>query len=300
MSAGAADRSPEFDPAATLEYWTKERMSRALPVEPPQVEPVQGEINTSAPPAQTDASEGPTPRETAALREALPQAFATALVSNPTQYPHRTVGKLFVRINNEDRTGSAAVVHRLGILTAAHCVRDPNNGAWATQVAFAPAFDNGPNPNFGGIWPVGPGFVRNEFLGPPVDVSFDFSFCRVPSMRSAEIGDVVGWLGIMVDRPDIRLWHNHGYPGAAIPHFPFDGLRMWNCTGDYSQTVGGTIFKDGNFTGGASGGPWIVPGNQGAFYANGTQSMAFGNPPTQNTSPYFRGVVMTLFHEAFG
>jgi V8-like Glu-specific endopeptidase len=299
MSTNAADRSGEGDPDATLEYWTEERLSRARPVEPPRAEPVPGEIDTSAPPAQTDASEGPGSPEGAAPRAELPEAFATALVAHPAQYPHRTVGKLFVRIGGEDRAGSAAVVNRSGILTAAHCVRDPYTGAWATQVAFAPAFDNGVNPAFG-LWPVGMMFVRNEWLVPPIDTSFDFSFCRVPSVEGVEIGDLVGWLGIVVNRPDIRYWNDHGYPAAAIAHFPFNGQRMWNCAGDYSQLVGSTVFKDGNLTGGASGGPWIVQNDQGLFFANGTYSMFFGNPPTQNTSPYFRDVVMALFRDAFG
>ncbi|HTZ87995.1 MAG TPA: hypothetical protein VMB05_15110 [Solirubrobacteraceae bacterium] len=297
MSTNVADSSGQGDPDTTLEYWTEERLSRARPVEPPSAEPAPREIDM-APPAQTDSSEGPSSAE-AAARPELPEAFATAPVAHPAQYPHRTVGKLFLHIDGKDRTASAAVVNRAGILTAAHCVRDPYMGAWATHVAFAPAFDNGVNPAYG-LWPIGMMFVRKEWLGPPIDVGYDFSFCRVPPVNGTEIGDLLGWLGVLVNRQDIRYWNDHGYPGAAIPNFHFNGQQMWNCGGDFSQLVGSTVFKDGNLTKGASGGPWIVRSDQNLFFANGTYSMFFGDPPTQNTSPYFRDVVMALFRDAFG
>ena len=143
-------------------------------------------------------------------------------------------------------------------------------------------------------------YVRNEWLGPAVDPGFDFSFCRVPEIQGHHIGDVVGWLGLLVDAPSITSWHDHGYPMRPLHGYPFDGQRMWNCSGDYRQSVALTVRKDGNFTPGASGGPWVVQNRDGNFYANGTHSMWFNDPPTENSSPLFGGVVMDLFRTAFG
>jgi len=284
----------------TLAYWTEERRRAAQPIQPPDAERIgepRGEIDLSAPPQTTESAPGPGSAANPGLT--LPQVYTTALVAHPDQYPHRTVGKLFFRVGNDDRVASAAVVDEVGILTAAHCVQDPESGQWSTEVAFAPAYDNGANPVYR-IWPVGEMFTRTEWLGPPVDVGFDFAFCRIPAMHGINIGAVVGWLGIAINRAEVRYWDDHGYPAQPIPGYPFDGQRMWNCGGDYTQTVGATIRKEGNLTPGASGGPWIVPSDDGSFYANGTYSMWFNNPPTENSTPYFRDVVLQLFHAAFG
>jgi V8-like Glu-specific endopeptidase len=286
---------------AAVEYWTEERQRNARPVDPPSEElardtPDRGEVDPSATPTATEASEGPA--GSAAVWPQAPEVFATQLVAQPGQFPHRTVGRLFFRTSGQDTCASAAVVNQRGILTAAHCIRNPYTGQWSTDVAFAPAYDNGVNPPFG-LWAIGRMWVRNEWLGPPVDVSFDFGFCTVQSRNGMEIGDLVGWLGVVGDRPDLRYWDNHGYPEAPIPGYNFNGLRMWNCGGDFSQAVGLTIRKDGNFTGGSSGGPWIVR-HAGSFAANGTQSMRFNDPPTENSSPYFRDVVAQLYRDAFG
>jgi len=297
--------SPGSDPDEILEYWTEERRANARPVDPPRGDPARGggatdEIEGSAiaVEADTDASVGPGDAPgPAGPGSAL--VVGTVPVPNPAAYPHRTVGKLFYQAGGEDVVASAAVVNASGILTAAHCVWSWNTRQWSTNVAFAPAFRCGPDPGYG-IWPVGNMFVRNEWIGPPGDVAFDFAFCQIPPRGSTRIGDLTGNLGILVNRPDLQFWDDHGYPGSPIPGYPFDGDRMWNCGGSLTQSVGLTIRKVGNFTPGASGGPWIVQSPEGKFYANGTFSMCFNSPPTESSSPYFRDDVLGLFHTAFG
>ena len=297
-----SDSHPTGDPHEIVEYWTEERRRAAVPAEPPSQELAQdsrhlGDVGPSGPPEHTEWSEGSGGRGDPFAAEKV-EAFVTGLQPNPSAYPQRTVGKLFYTSRGRDFVASGVVVNRSGILTAAHCTRSHEDGQWSTNVAFAPAYDNG----FGafGLWPVGVMFVANAWLGPPVDLSFDFSFCRVPTQQGLEIGDVVGYLGILINQPNVRMWHDLGYPSRGIPGYNFDGQRMWTCTGDYNATVGGTIRKDGNLTDGASGGPWIVESPDPRFLVNGTYSMWFNDPPTLNTSPYFRDAVMHLFNDAFG
>lgn len=297
----------ELDAEAILAYWTEDRRRAARPVQPPDIGRADDrldEVDRSAAPSGTDADPGPPdPSTDPALTDPTPtdpaptgpQVISTARVAHPDQYPHRTVGKLFFRRGNEDHVASAAVVNRAGILTAAHCVRDHRTGEWSTHVTFAPGY-HGHVPAFG-IWPVGVMFTPSQW---PANTDHDFSFCRVPERNGSQIGDAVGWLGITVNQHAIRYWNNHGYPAAAIPGFPFDGHQMWNCGGDHTQTVGATIRKQGNLTPGASGGPWIVRSDDGSFFANGTCSKWFGNPPTENSSPFFGHDVLNLFGAAFG
>lgn len=288
---------PAIGAEATLAYWTEERRRAARPVQPPdtqRAEQLAGEIDRTAAPAAIDGHPGPGPAANPGRTEV--QAITTALVAHPDQYPHRTVGKLFFRVGDLDYVGSAAVVNQAGILTAAHCVRDPHTNRWSSHVAFAPGYDNGVNPHYG-IWPVGEMVTDRQW---PADVTYDFAFCQVPARTDTQIGDLLGWLGIVVNRSEIGYWDDHGYPAQPIPGFPFTGQAMWNCGGNRTQTVGATVRKEGNLTPGASGGPWIVRSDDGHFYANGTLSMVFNNPPTQNSTPYFRDAVMNLFHAVFG
>jgi len=87
------------------------------------------------------------------------------------------------------------------------------------------------------------------------------------------------------------------YPGEPIPGYPFDGEQMWSCQGRFTrQPTPDVIGKEGNMTGGSSGGPWLIPGHD---YINGVASYSNIDFPDEDYSPYFDRDVLKLYEKAF-
>jgi V8-like Glu-specific endopeptidase len=135
------------DDAARMEdYWTEARLQSARPMPLPRVymsRRLREEL------ARRDALAGDSgPIITEPLGpdspEAVPTAagFSTQRVNDLTTYPYSVVGKLFMRIGNENYVGSAWVVGERTVFTAGHCVHERQQG-WATHVMFRAQYDNG-------------------------------------------------------------------------------------------------------------------------------------------------------------
>lgn len=204
-------------------------------------------------------------------------AFASSVGPSflSTTVPYRRIGKLFL-------TGgycSASLIRRSVIVTAAHCIQNFGSGntsfgGWIYVPGhYAPVGATTAQSQPYGQWtwrafsrPVtwmsgadtGSGAARNN----------DLAVIILGKNGAGKfVGDVTGWLGYS--------WNNYSFTSSAktgnlkvaatstlgYPFLMDGGAMMQRADGpSYLTTVGGAdqIWQGNNFTGGSSGGPWIV------------------------------------------
>lgn len=265
-------------------FWTPERMAGARPADRPFTEDaaapepgpeIPGMGGASAPSsAEADPMIGPD----------------TSRVAHPDLFPHRTVGKLFFMMGGQAMVASGAVVHRTGIMTAAHCLL--LGGQQASQLMFVPACHGGQEPF--GRWAVSAFFWPTAWAASE-SPAWDLGFCHIAQGQGGgSIGDAVGWVGLAWGGA-AGCWNTMGYPVQPIPGFPFDGAEPWQCLGSQMPSPAGSVItKHGNLSAGSSGGPWFVAGDP--LTVNGVQSQVSAS---QSRSPEFAGWVGTFFHQIF-
>ncbi|NNU27570.1 trypsin-like serine peptidase [Isoptericola sediminis] len=268
--------APQVTPVE--EYWTAERMRAATPVDRSTAH--EGALAVAVRPQDVGPSETVTAEAT------------TTPVAAFGEYPARTVGKLFFVMGDQDCVASGVVVHRSGIMTAAHCLVMDHE---AHSLVFVPAYIDGEAPY--GRWPV-PTVAWPDAWPQGRSTADDLGFGRVATAPDGtEIGDVVGWVGITT-RPDVGRWDDVGYPAQAIAQFPFDGQRPWQSSGArLASDEERIVAKADDLTAGGSGGPWFASDD--ATAVNGVFS-------TYNTSehivwsPEFAEWVLTFYRHCFG
>lgn len=261
----------------TLEYWTPERMARAVPA---------GLIE-------------PSPELAPGLLAPLPGKFTTQHVDNPADsITHRRAGKLFYRLDGTDFQASASAVNVEGILTAAHCLYSPKTAEYIENGMYMPGYQVG-------ISKLGKFALKDKPFVPDPWISSgkracDYGFSRVARGGPHDdelLGHVTGTFEVTIDRPLQAKWDTLGYPVDPVPGYNFDGDYMWSCLGDYAgQDLPGVLQKEGNLTRGSSGGPWLIPGTH---LVNGVQSANNSLYKDQNFSPYFNRAVLDLYIKAF-
>lgn len=191
--------------------------------------------------------------------------------------PYRQIGKLFLPSINS--FCSATLIRRSVIVTAAHCIQDFGSGnstfgnwvfvpghygpAGATLAQREPygswnwAFISRPATWANGTDP-GSGAARNN----------DVAIIIIGKNASNQfLGDLIGWTGYATNNYSFTSSPKTGNLSvAAISTLGYPGLLdngdiMQRTDGPtYQTTVGGALqyWQGSNFTGGSSGGPWIV------------------------------------------
>lgn len=193
-----------------------------------------------------------------------------------TNFPHKTVGKVFFKKPGDSRTWScsASSIGGDGVITAAHCVRDGSTGTWWTNWSFVPAFKNGAKPY--GQWTVDHLWVQGGWVdGGNGDHDYDIGGAVLTRKSGRKISQTLGWLGFAWNQNEENHWTLLGYPVDP----PFNGNLQQICHSSYAYSAGffggGPIAVGCDQTGGASGGPWILKyaGNAAANnYVNGVNS----------------------------
>lgn len=278
------ERSGKAAPNAEEQYWTEERMAKAIPV-PLPTEPKKDHLGKAAAPTgpagHTQAGRGSV---------AAPGENPKGAVSAPLTYPYRTCGKLFFTQKGSDYAGSASLVAPHLLLTAGHCVF--NDGAWSTNVAFYPSYPSrgSSDANYKFTYNYVAAWTAWTQHG---SRAYDYGMVWL----NAAPGNSLGWLGMLWNAStDGRTWEAVGYPATPSP--PYNGQVMDNAVGNFqSSSTSGTIgLTHDNMEHGSSGGPWITNWNGSAReYANGLQSFHIHDGDFVEYGPYFTQDVKGLY-----
>ena len=266
VGAGSAQSAEQRDRAATLAYWTAERVANAKPKD--QVKTIVG--YTQAP--KPNAKPGPAPGG---------KVIGASWGGSSHDTIRSRSGRILFHQGNGDWICSGSVVtdgsataDYSTILTAGHCVYDGTDG-WATKWVFMPDFDEGPvyndcaNTEFG-CWTATrlaahATFVSGGGFGTNQTVAVDYGFARVglggPLPGSTiDLDSLVGAYPLKTTTTSLsdQQWA-FGYPAAGRYH----GKDLVYCTNGTSTSLindpngANTWGMNCNMTGGSSGGPWL-------------------------------------------
>ncbi|HYJ74847.1 MAG TPA: trypsin-like peptidase domain-containing protein, partial [Kineosporiaceae bacterium] len=170
----------------------------------------------------------------------------------------RTTGKVFFSLGADDYVCSGSAVaspDRSTVLTAGHCVLDPETGTTATNWVFVPGYRDGRAPY--GLF-AATHLVTTTGWATAEDFDVDLGFADVaPNAAGARLGDAVGGQRIAFGTPRGRATYAFGYPAAA----PWTGQRLVACSGSVVQDTSPAPSTDQGLactmTPGSSGGPWF-------------------------------------------
>jgi V8-like Glu-specific endopeptidase len=300
---GIDARSKDTD-AAIRNYWTPDRLKAAIPADhvvdqPTKLEDPDDRGVTSNEPASRIEPAAAATATTNGADQAHVAPLATSHASNwPGSFwgpPATTTGKVF--FTGTDGAGyacSASAVNseaKNAVLTAGHCVNDGHQG-WHANWIFIPDYSDGWAP-FGvwtarELWSTGEWFYNADFR-------YDVGAVVVNSNSNTRLVDVVGGQGIAWNQARGQYVFAFGYP--ADP--PFDGKALKYCDGytyDDWWSFLANLGLDCDFTGGASGGPWLAYFGGTFGYINGVNSYKYSWLPGSTYSPYFGGQVGSLYN----
>ncbi len=237
---------------------------------------------------------------------AAPTAQGTD-TGDSTLFPNRANGLVLFFYGSTEYQCSGSVVNSPAgnvVLTAGHCVIDPGPGTTATDIVFIPGYRDGAEPY--GEWPATsfvttPEWKNTASTGNPndSDEAGDMAMLRLGNRPSdnASIQSVVGSVGIAFNQARNQTYMEYGYPAA----FPYDGSRLYEHTSGLSYNdssfTPATMGISSDFTGGSSGGPWLVGSPPQAMSIN---VYNYNTLPNVMFGPYFGSIAQNLYDSATG
>jgi V8-like Glu-specific endopeptidase len=138
------------------------------------------------------------------------------------------------------------------LLTAAHCLYDPDTGSWHGHIVFVPKYSRGHRPY--GTWPVWL-MVTDKRWTDGGDPDVDFGFAAVQEIGGKRIADVVGANQLLVDQGYTNRVRVIGYPAKVsypsdrpvacdvLTHRLADRQVRFDCGGFYGGTSGSPLIK---------------------------------------------------------
>lgn len=212
------------------------------------------------------------------VQDSSPVDGATNANRLSTTYPYRTVGRLDFNTPGGSGFCSASLIRRSVLVTAAHCVAGFGSQSWYSSWTFRPGYFGAPGATTAQIQPFGAWTMQDVRIsttwfngtdtGSGSARNNDIAVFIVEKNNSNEfIGDVVGWMSYG--------WNNYSFTRskktgnlvtAATTTLGYPGLLdsgeiMQRADGPtYTTTIrrAKQLWQGNNFTGGSSGGPWIV------------------------------------------
>ncbi|MFG2078354.1 V8-like Glu-specific endopeptidase [Nonomuraea maritima] len=298
------------DQRRVLDYWTPERMAKAVPVD--LLDLLAGERGlfgglTGRPVgvlhglSGRDAG-GPVPtRQRAADRGAPARPDATTAGSRwmTGGLVARTTGRVFLTVGGTDFVCSASTIKgasRDVVVTAGHCVKD-GAGEWAANWTFVPGYGSADTQPYGRYT------ARRMFVAGPWsrggDDDYDVGMVVLNTSRGRHVADVVGAQEIAFNAPRGGQVFGFGYP--ADP--PYDGSRLVYCAGRVKGDPHGQTRDQGlgcTMTAGSSGGPWMTRFDPatGRGVITSLSSFKYSDDRRTMYGPYFGDAVKALYHTA--
>lgn len=202
-------------------------------------------------------------------------AGTTAANRLSTTYPYRTIGKLTFSAGY----CSASLIRRSVIVTAAHCIQNFGSGSSIFQsFQFRPGHYGATGATTAQIAPYGTWnwvvLVRPASWADGTDVGCgsarDNDLAVIALGKNANgqfVGDIVSWMGYgwnnysFVTSSKTGNLHTAAVSSLGYPALMDSGNIMQRTDGPtYTTTVcnAGQLWQGNNFTGGSSGGPWVV------------------------------------------
>jgi len=211
-----------------------------------------------------------------------------------------TTGKVFFTeggLNYVCSGSSTASTNHDVVLTAGHCVNE-GPGAYVTNFAFVPAYDDGARP-FGTF--TARLLVTTSDWKNSGDFNYDVGFAVMNPVGSKDLTDTVGSQPIAFNQARGQTMYSFGYPQAS----PYDGSDIAWCFGTVIKDTFGGSDDQGlncNMTGGSSGGPWFVGYNTPDQALNSVNSFKYrgGQFKSYMWGPYFGSVIESTFNTAQG
>jgi len=211
-----------------------------------------------------------------------------------------TTGKVFFTLGGVNYvcsgSSTAAANHDL-VMTAGHCVNE-GPGAYATNWAFVPAYDDGLRPY--GTFTARQLTTTTQWASSG-DFDYDVAFAVVNPVAGVDLSDTVGSQGIGFNQPRSQHYYSFGYPAAQ----PYDGTDIAWCHGTAIQDTYGGSTDEGlycNLTGGSSGGPWLrnYSTSTGVGTLTSVNSFKYRGGPYRDYmfGPYLGSVAQTLYTSA--
>jgi V8-like Glu-specific endopeptidase len=240
---------PVHRPAVTVRaYWTPRRMAAARPAELA--------LGSGVRFARPSSLVG-------YLRRLAPGRAASSVPGAGAEWTGagavvRTTGKVFFSLGTDDYVCSGSAVaspDRSTVLTAGHCVDDPESGTTATNWVFVPGYRDGRAPY--GFF-AATHLVTTTGWAAAEDFDVDLGFADVaPNAAGVRLGDAVGGQKIAFGTPRGRDAYAFGYAAVA----PWTGQRLDACSGGVVQDTTPAPSADQGLactmTPGSSGGPWF-------------------------------------------
>ena len=314
--------------AQAEEYWTKERMRNAKPLDMThRGSPASSEVRATQPEGRpvkvppTASGAGPAigasatgqPVATTSDGYTYPFPFTRYEVFDPgttsyEAYPYRTYGKVFfTKATGGDFVCSGTVVNTQTsstspgnlstIWTAGHCVSD-GQGRFHTNWVFVPAYRDNVRPF--GTWSARRLTTKTEWHSFS-NFEQDVGAAVLNTQSGVAIQNRVGSMGIAFNQAYPQHWHSFGYPQAS----PFNGQRQFACTASYARqadlsprTNVPQIGIGCDFTGGSSGGGWIIGWGSGGGWVNSVNSWKFFAEPLAIYGPYHGTDALGLYNSA--
>lgn len=232
------------DSTGVADYWTADRMRAAIPGDVLADKAVERGNTSSAISVEKGAS---------TKVKATKGKPTIAKLETPVDH----IGKVFFSIGTTNYVCSGNAVssaNQSTVATAGHCV-NKGPGAFVTNFAFVPAYDNGNAPY--GRWTAKALYAPTPWTANG-DMTYDTGFAVMNPLGGRLLTDAVGGSGVAFNQPRGLTYQSYGYPQAS----PFNGTSLWSCTGTATNDTNNPQFNTQgipcDMTGGSSGGPWFI------------------------------------------
>ncbi|MBE1876337.1 trypsin-like serine peptidase [Myceligenerans pegani] len=277
-----------------VSYWTPERMRAAVPAD------VLVADRDKASAGDSVAAGAPAVVGERASKE--PKAAAAEVGEYYTGGGNvvATTGKVFFTLGGTNYVCSGSAVSSANedvVLTAGHCLNE-GPGAYATNFAFVPAYDDGSRPY--GTFTARSLLTTSQWANQG-DFDYDVGFAVMNTVGGQNLTDVVGSQPIGFNLSRGQYAYSFGYPAAR----PYDGTDIAWCHGQTGDDVWGgsnDYALSCNMTGGSSGGPWFTSYDEASGNGVLTSVNSFGYRGLRNVmfGPYLGSVAQSVYTTAAG